>query len=98
VSSGYQGLAGWPCEPVIDLSQGAAPTSSSFFVSLTVAMPYLKAEFNSAKQLFFKSAVAGAAGTDAANVDIVSVTETSRRAGSIDVETKVLLLFRLGLV
>ena len=59
-------------------------------------MPYSKAQFNSAKQMFFKAAVAGAAGTDAANVAIVSVTETSRRAGSVDVETKVLLWFSLG--
>lgn len=71
-----------PCEPVTDLA--------SSFVSLTVAMPYSKADFNSAKQFFFKEAVAGAAGTDAANVDIISITETRRRAGSVDVETKVL--------
>ena len=108
VSSGFQGLPGWPCEPVTGPSNTSVATSSSFFVSLTVAMPYSKAQFNSAKQLFFEAAVAGAAGTDAANVDIVSVTETSglgfarrlleesARGLYVDVETKVLLWFSLG--
>ncbi len=51
-------------------------------------MPYSKAEFDLAKQEKYKDAVASAAGTVAANVDILSVTEGRRRAGSINIETK----------
>mmetsp|Transcript_11625 Transcript_11625/g.18525 ORF Transcript_11625/g.18525 Transcript_11625/m.18525 type:complete len:674 (+) Transcript_11625:120-2141(+) len=60
------------------------------FVTLTVTMPYSKAEFDSAKQNSFKAAVASAAGTIADNVMILSITEGSRRAGSVKVETKIL--------
>lgn len=60
------------------------------FVTLTVTMPYSKAEFDSAKQDSYKAAVASAAGTIAANVIILSITEASRRASSVKVETKIL--------
>ena len=52
-------------------------------------MPYTKAKFDVAKQVAYKSAVAGAAGTRVSNVDIISVTESRRRAGSVEVQTKV---------
>ena len=52
-------------------------------------MPYTKAEFNADAQDKYKAAVASAAGTTTANVDIVSITEERRRAGSIKVETKI---------
>lgn len=52
-------------------------------------MPYSKAEFDPAKQDKYKAAVASAAGTIAANVDILSITEERRRAGSINIETKI---------
>ena len=58
----------------------------------TVTMPYSKSEFNQDKQDKYKLAIASAAGTPADNVDIVSITEKSRRAGSVNVETKVLRL------
>jgi hypothetical protein len=46
-------------------------------------------EFDQAKQGKYKVAVADTAGTTAANVDILSITEGRRRAGSVKVETKV---------
>ena len=52
-------------------------------------MPYSKSDFNEDKQKKYKAAIASAAGAPADNVDIVSITEKQRRAGSIDVETKV---------
>ena len=52
-------------------------------------MPYSKAEFDAAKQDAYKAALANAAGTVAANVDILSITEKRRRVGSVDVQTKV---------
>ena len=61
----------------------------SFFITLAVTMPYTKTEFDAAKQVAYKSAVAGAAGTEPSYVDIASVTERRRRAGSVEVETTV---------
>ena len=52
-------------------------------------MPYSKAEFDAAKQDAYKAAVANAAGTVAANVDILSITDARRRAGSVAVLTKI---------
>ena len=51
--------------------------------------PNSKADFDQTKQDKYKAAVATAAGTTAANVDIITITEARRRAGSIKVETKV---------
>jgi hypothetical protein len=50
-------------------------------------MPITRAEFNAADAKF-KEAIAAAAGINPDNVDILSVTESRRRAGSVDVETK----------
>jgi hypothetical protein len=58
----------------------------------TVTMPYAKSDFNEALQEKYKLAIASAAGAPVDNVDIVSITEKRRRAGSVDVETKVLCL------
>jgi hypothetical protein len=52
-------------------------------------MSYTKAAFNTALQGKYKAAVARAAGTTYANVDIVSITEVRRRAGSVNVETRI---------
>jgi hypothetical protein len=58
-------------------------------LTLTVTLPYTKADFTTAKQTSFKVAVASAAGTVAGNVDILSITESRRRASSVGVETKI---------
>jgi len=66
-----------------------APTDSKFFFTITVSMPYSKAEFDADKKSKYKIAVATAAGTIETNVDLVEIKEKRRRAGSIDVVTKV---------
>eukprot|EP00802_Teleaulax_amphioxeia_P015775 Tamp_15874.p1 GENE.Tamp_15874~~Tamp_15874.p1 ORF type:complete len:355 (+),score=48.53 Tamp_15874:1-1065(+) len=66
-----------------------AATDTQHFVTMTVTMPYSKAEFDTAKQDKYKVAVANAAGTTAANVEILSITDGRRRAGSVKVETKI---------
>ena len=55
--------------------------TSEIFVSLTVTLPYSQAEFDTSKQDAYKSAVANAAGTTSDKVEIVSITESRRRAG-----------------
>jgi hypothetical protein len=60
-------------------------------------MPYSKVEFNAVKQEKYKAAVASAAGTNAAYVDILSITETRRRTASIIVETKIRAADETGL-
>jgi hypothetical protein len=67
----------------------AAPADTKFFVTLTVTLPYTKADFDQAKQDKYKTAMAATAGTSAANVEVVKITEKRRRAGSVEVETKV---------
>ena len=53
-------------------------------------MPYSKAEFVANKQRRYEVAIARAAGTVAANVDIVSITEAElRRGGIVKVDTKI---------
>jgi hypothetical protein len=66
-----------------------APKDSKFSVSFSVTLPYTKTEFDTDKQILYKKAVAKAAGTILDNVDIVSMTDARRRAGSVTVETKV---------
>ena len=68
-----------------------APADTKHFVTVTVTMPYTKAQFDQDKQSKYKVAVASAAGTDPANVEILSITEVRRRAGSIQIDTKVSL-------
>ena len=52
-------------------------------------MPISKADFDETKQENYKTAVASAAGVSPKNVDIVDIKEKRRRAGSVEVETKV---------
>ena len=63
--------------------------ATNFFLTLTVTLPYTKDQFDQSKQDKYKAAVASAAGTVAANVEIVKITEARRRAGKVAVETKV---------
>jgi predicted outer membrane repeat protein len=79
--------------PIVHLP---APADSTFVVTFTVTMPYTTSEFDIAKQSKYKAAVASAAGTVAANVDILSITGTRRRAGKVDVETKIRSLDAAG--
>ena len=65
------------------------PKNTTFFVTVTVTLPYTKAEFDQAKQDKYTAAMAATAGTIAANVVIESITEKHRRAGAVDVKTKV---------
>ena len=67
----------------------AVPKNTTFFVTVTVTLPYTKAEFDQAKQDKYTAAMAATAGTIAANVVIESITEKRRRAGTVDVKTKV---------
>ena len=66
-----------------------APADSKFFFTITVTMPYSKLEFDADKQSKYKTSVAAAAGTIETNIDLVNIKEKRRRAGSVDVETKV---------
>ena len=70
-------------------SVAAAPADTEHVLTLTVTLPYTKAEFTETKLTLYKLAVAKTAGTVASNVDILSVTETTRRAGSVAVETQI---------
>jgi hypothetical protein len=56
--------------------------------------PCVQAEFDTAKQDKYKTAVASAAGTIAANIEIEAITEKRCRAGSVNVQTKVRLRVR----
>merc|ERR1712216_415307 len=67
-----------------------ASTESTFFVSLTISMPYTESAFTTAVRDKFKVAVARAAGTTSDKVQILTVTAGRRRAGGIKVETKIL--------
>ena len=58
---------------------------------MSVTMPFTKDEFDDTKKTKYKAAVASAAGTSADNVEILDIKEVRRRAGSIQVETKVRL-------
>ena len=71
--------------------------ASEFFLTLSVTLPYTKDQFDKSKQDKYKTAVANAAGTIAANVEIVKITDARRRAGKVNVETKVLAADDAGL-
>ena len=85
----WDASSGTKCVPGNGLATAAAPANTVFYVLLSVTLPYAKSAFDTGKQDNFKKAVASAAGTVAANVAIVSITESRRRAGSVTVETKV---------
>jgi hypothetical protein len=55
---------------------------------LNVKMPYSKDEFDVGNQDTFKEAIASAAGISPLNVNILSITDSRRRGGSVNVETK----------
>ena len=65
-----------------------ADKNTKHFVVITVIMPYSRAEFDQAKQKKYKEAVAKAAGTVAANIEL-KITDARRRASSIKVETTI---------
>ena len=79
--------AGPAAPPTAD--SGTAPSNTNYFVKLVVTMPYSKAEFDENKQELYKESIASASGTSVRNVEILGITEARRRAGSINVETKV---------
>ena len=66
-----------------------APANTKYFVTLTITLPYTTVGFDKSKQDKYMAAIAAAAGTSAANVEILAITEKRRRAGTVDVETKV---------
>jgi hypothetical protein len=65
-----------------------ASKTSQFFLDLNVKMPYSKDEFDVGNQDTFKEAIASAAGISPLNVNILSITDSRRRGGSVNVETK----------
>jgi hypothetical protein len=82
-------LEGGKCVAGNGLMTATIDKGSKFFLTLTVTLPYTKDQFDQSKQDKYKAAVASAAGTVAANVEIVKITEARRRAGKVAVETKV---------
>jgi len=65
------------------------PKDTPHAVVITVTMPYTKDEFDEDKQTKFKKAVAKVAGTTEKNI-VLTIKDSRRRAGSIQVETKIL--------
>ena len=88
---------GGSCVPGNGLMTATVSKASEFFLTLSVTLPYTKDQFDKSKQDKYKTAVANAAGTVAANVEIVKITDARRRAGKVDVETKVLAADQEGL-
>ena len=80
---------GGACVAGNGLMTATVDKATNFFLTLTVTLPYTKDQFDQSKQDKYKAAVANAAGTVAANVEIVRITEARRRAGKVAVETKV---------
>jgi hypothetical protein len=78
-----------PAVIAVPVESPKAPADTKHFVMLTVTLPYTKADFDQAKQEKYKAAMAATAGTSVANVVIEMITEKRRRAGSVDVKTKV---------
>ena len=70
-------------------SGGAAVATESFFLQLAVVLPYTKAEFDAEKQQAYRTALAIASKTDVDKVEIVSITDSRRRAGRITVVTRI---------
>jgi len=72
------------------VEQEQALTDTMHFVTFSVTMPYSVAEFDTGKQISYKKAMSAAAGTISANVDILSIiAEGRRRAGAVEVKTKI---------
>ena len=90
-------FVGGSCVPGNGLMTATVPKDSKFFLTLSVTLPYTKDQFDKPKQDKYKKAVANAAGTIAANVEIVKITDARRRTGKVVVETKILAADQLGL-
>jgi hypothetical protein len=75
-----------PKLPVLASTSGVGATfktidvATPFFVTITVTLPYAKADFDSKKQDSYKAAVAAVAGSDPKNI-LLNITEARRRAG-----------------
>jgi predicted transcriptional regulator of viral defense system len=54
-------------------------------------MPYSRSEFDAGTQQKYKAAIASVTETSADNVEIINITESHRRASSVDVHTQILL-------
>jgi len=86
---------GGACVAGNGLMTATVDKATNFFLTLTVTLPYTKDQFpgpyinGQSKLDKYKTAVANAAGTVAANVEIVKITEARRRAGKVAIETKV---------
>jgi hypothetical protein len=78
-----------PAPAPVVIEKVPLPLDTKHFVTLSVTMPYSKAEFDTAKQDNYKSAMADTAGTSASNVDILQIKESRRRADSVDVKTQI---------
>ena len=82
-------------QPVVSTTTSASAVyqivdeSTALVVAITVTMPYTKAEFDEAKQAKYKRAIASVAGTSDKNIRL-EIAEKKRRAGSIEVTTKIL--------
>ena len=66
-----------------------ASADSPHVLVLAVKMPYMKAKFDGAKQGLFKDTIASPSDTSPRNLDILSIAEARRRAGSIEVEANI---------
>jgi len=72
------------------VGQEEALADAIHFVIFSVTMPYSVAEFDTGKQISYEKATAAAAGTISANVDILFIiAEGRRRAGAVEVKTKI---------
>ena len=76
-----------PTDTRASMKPVVADPETKFFVTVVLTMPYSKAEFDKDKRVKFKTAIGIAAGISVSNVDI-SITNKKRRAGGVDVKTK----------
>jgi hypothetical protein len=65
--------------------------TGDFSVIFIVTLPYSRSEFDAGTQQKYKAAMASVAATSADNVKIINITESRRRAGSVDVYKHILL-------
>jgi hypothetical protein len=65
--------------------------TGDFFVIFIVTMPYSRSEFDAGTQQKYKAAIASVTETSADHVEIINITESHRRASSVDVHTQILL-------
>jgi hypothetical protein len=65
--------------------------TGDFSVIFIVTLLYSRSEFDAGTQQKYKAAIASVAATSADNVKIINITESRRRAGSVDVYKHILL-------